>query len=147
MLKSFSIIISSFFFTGYIRGGGTVAAAAAALTVFFVPGAYGSLLWIISGVLLLGTLSAVERENDWAEDDRRIVIDEAAGMLIALFMLPHSALLYFTAFLLFRLLDIFKPFPVRAFEKIGGGAGVMMDDIASGIIACCLANLAGILIL
>lgn len=146
MLKSFSIIISSLFFAGYAKGGGTIAAALTALLVYFIPGADRNLVWITSGVLLAGTLSAVEREDEWQEDDSRIVIDEAAGMLIALLMLPHSAPLYLIAFAAFRIFDIFKPFPIKAFEKIGGGAGVMLDDIASGICACAIANIAGVFI-
>jgi len=67
------------------------------------------------------------------KDSRKIVIDEIAGQLIALFAVPFSIFEVTAAFLLFRLFDIFKPFP--KIEELRGGFGVMMDDVAAGFIA------------
>lgn len=70
------------------------------------------------------------------KDPGCIVIDEMAGMLVTVAGLPFT---FFTAgagFVLFRMLDIFKPFPIRFLErKIPGGAGIVMDDVVAGIIA------------
>jgi phosphatidylglycerophosphatase A len=68
-------------------------------------------------------------------DHPAIVVDEVAGLLITLAGVPptwgHAAL----GFLVFRLLDILKPFPIRWFEKGGqGGLEVMADDVAAGVI-------------
>lgn len=70
-----------------------------------------------------------------AHDPKEIVIDEVVGVLIAFTMLTSwSALL--AAFVLFRLFDIFKPFPVGwADKKLEGGLGVVADDILAGIMA------------
>jgi phosphatidylglycerophosphatase A len=72
-------------------------------------------------------------------DDGRIVIDEVAGQLTALLLLPLRLEVALTGFALFRLLDIWKPPPIRAFESLPGGVGVTGDDLAAGL----LANLAG----
>jgi phosphatidylglycerophosphatase A len=71
-----------------------------------------------------------------------VVVDEVAGQLFALIAIPadwrHAAL----ALLLFRLLDITKPPPIRQLEQLHGGAGIMLDDVAAGLIALVLGHLA-----
>ena len=69
------------------------------------------------------------------EDPSRVVIDEAAGMLIACFLLPKSFGWLLAAFLLFRLFDIGKWFPMKQLERLPGGWGIMADDLAAGLIA------------
>ena len=68
------------------------------------------------------------------KDPGCIVIDEVAGIMVTLLGLPLTPLTLVAGFLVFRGLDIFKPFPARMLEKtIPGGAGVVLDDIAAGI--------------
>ena len=75
------------------------------------------------------------------EDPRFIVIDEAMGQLLALFLLsPHWYLLGI-GFVLFRALDILKPFVINKAEKIPGGWGIMMDDVIAGLITSIVLNL------
>ena len=70
------------------------------------------------------------------EDDQRIVIDEVAGYLLTLLLVPRSGVNLILAFLLFRLFDVTKPPPVRQLDEyIGGGLGVMVDDLAAGVYA------------
>ena len=70
------------------------------------------------------------------KDPGCIVIDEIAGMLVALVGLPFNFFTVAVGFVFFRLLDIFKPFPIRYLErKIPGGAGIVIDDLVAGIIA------------
>jgi phosphatidylglycerophosphatase A len=78
-------------------------------------------------------------QQSLGEDDGRIVIDEVAGQLTALMFLPVRLEVGLVGFALFRLFDIWKPAPIRAFESLPGGAGVVADDIAAGVVA----NLAG----
>ncbi len=68
------------------------------------------------------------------KDDRRIVIDEVAGMLVAVAGLPADAVNLVLGFLLFRLLDVVKPFPARLVEvKLPGGWGIVLDDVVAGV--------------
>jgi phosphatidylglycerophosphatase A len=125
----------------------------------YVPGTVGSgvglLLYALilslplSGHVLTGVLSAVALltalAGTWAagsaealfgrKDDRRITIDEIAGMLIALVALPVRPEAAASAFLIFRLLDVVKPPPARAAERLPGGVGVMADDLVAGAYA------------
>jgi phosphatidylglycerophosphatase A len=78
------------------------------------------------------------------EDPREVVVDEVAGQAIALIGL-HAAFPGLSglpllagvaaAFLLFRLLDVWKPGPVAALERLPGGTGIVLDDVAAGAIA------------
>jgi phosphatidylglycerophosphatase A len=94
---------------------------------------------------LLGIWSAeIEAERRRESDPRPIVIDESAGQwltfLVALPFVPlatFSGLAVFaaTGFFLFRFFDIVKVWPIRAFEKLPGGIGVVADDLAAGYLA------------
>jgi phosphatidylglycerophosphatase A len=68
-------------------------------------------------------------------DPGPIVIDEVMGMLITLFMIPVGWLGILLGFLLFRALDVLKPFPARQLERLHGGFGVMADDAMAAIYA------------
>jgi phosphatidylglycerophosphatase A len=72
------------------------------------------------------------------KDPGIIVIDEVAGMLLSVILLPRSIPVLVTAFLLFRLFDIWKPFPARASQALSGGVGVMVDDLIAGVYALVL---------
>jgi phosphatidylglycerophosphatase A len=66
------------------------------------------------------------------KDPGVIVIDEVAGMLLSVILLPRTIPVLITAFLLFRLFDIWKPFPARESQALTGGVGVMVDDLIAG---------------
>jgi phosphatidylglycerophosphatase A len=95
---------------------------------------------VVAGVAALVTLvgvwaaSVVSREIG-QKDPQRVVVDEVGGMLVTL--LPASAFSWPTVaagFVLFRLLDIAKPWPIRELEKLPGGWGIVLDDIAAGAV-------------
>lgn len=135
MMIAFNSLIASVFYTGYIRkGGGTVAALIAVLLLYFVNSFYIYFL-IMAISIIAGTIVSDIAESYWGHDSSRIVIDEFAGMAIALFLLPKNIILFIAAFILFRIFDIFKPFPVNKMQNINTGAGVMLDDIFSGFMA------------
>ena len=79
--------------------------------------------------------SRVVAEHDEEEDPGRVVIDEVAGQLLVVVALPLEAVWMFAAFVAFRLLDILKPFGIKRLERIGNGVGVMLDDLAAGLVA------------
>lgn len=65
-----------------------------------------------------------------------VVIDEVAGYLVTMAFLPITWMSFVAAFLLFRLFDIWKPYPISVLdERVKGGLGVVVDDIAAGMIA------------
>lgn len=74
-------------------------------------------------------------------DPGQVVIDEVAGLWTALaccppWLLEHRPLSGFvTCFLLFRLFDVAKPWPLSSLERIGGGLGIMADDLGAGLLA------------
>ena len=70
------------------------------------------------------------------EDPGQVVIDEVAGMALTLWWIPMNVISITIGFFLFRALDIFKPFPVRQIESyFNGGTGIVMDDLAAGLLA------------
>jgi phosphatidylglycerophosphatase A len=68
-----------------------------------------------------------------AKDSASIVIDEIAGFILAMFMVPTSRGYLAAGFLLFRAFDIMKPWPLKRLQDLHGGVGVMLDDIGAGI--------------
>ncbi|MGA1865240.1 MAG: phosphatidylglycerophosphatase A [bacterium] len=93
-------------------------------------------LGIIIFVFLLGVWISNQAEVIWKKKDPgEIIIDEIVGYLITMGLLPFSLIKAIAGFLLFRIFDIFKPFPIRRIERIGGGWGIMLDDAIAGLYA------------
>ena len=82
---------------------------------------------------ILGIGSASFVENEKGEDPAIVVIDEVVGQWIALLFIPFTLITVLTAFILFRIFDIFKPFPIDQSQALKGGYGIMVDDIIAGI--------------
>ena len=90
----------------------------------------------LAAVLVLGVWSAGVVERDLGRTDPgAVVIDEVAGMLVTLLWVPVGWMGIVVGFLVFRILDIIKPFPVRTAERLPGGWGIMADDVAAGVYA------------
>ncbi len=70
-----------------------------------------------------------------SKDPHAVVIDEVAGQLVALAFVPLGAGWYFAGFFLFRLFDVVKPYPARRLERVPGGPGIVLDDLAAGLYA------------
>ncbi len=89
------------------------------------------LAFILFAIFIAQAMEDIEDTKDPVE----IVIDETAGMWVALFGLWDANLaVIITTFLLFRLLDFFKPFPISIFQAFGGGKGIVADDVAVGMV-------------
>ncbi len=152
------MILASGVFVGYIRpASGTWASALA--VVLYLPISHlnqASLWWgwalFLIASFLVGVWASHAGERVTGEKDSHdIVIDEIVGQWIALSLLPptaaagiaslwgwspqHVALLG-GSFLLFRLFDIWKPWPIRQLQRLPGGWGVMIDDVLAGAGAC-----------
>lgn len=117
----------------------------------WAPGTWGSLLagilaWIVAPVIgvpaLLALAALVFALGCWAadrvatasgqSDPGLVVIDEVVGQWLVLAVAPHTAVSFGAGIVLFRLVDILKPWPIRAMERsFRGGFGIMIDDIAA----------------
>jgi phosphatidylglycerophosphatase A len=85
-------------------------------------------------VIGIGTWAAEEADRILgSKDDQSIVIDEIAGFLVALFLVPFSWWSVAAGFVLFRFFDILKPWPISKLQDIPGGPGVMLDDVGAGV--------------
>ncbi len=124
--------VASVFGLGFIPSGmpGTVSSAAACVVSMFVDVP----LWVIVLVSAVGVYVTGKSETYFnTKDPSFLNIDEVPGMWISIFLLPKSFII--PGFFLFRLLDILKPWPISAMEKLPGGWGIMADDIVGGIMA------------
>lgn len=130
-------MLSSFFYLGYVP---------------CIPGFFGSLGGLLFYLIVrhnlalyfgsLITLAALaffvidKAEEIYGRKDARIiVIDEAVGMMLALFLIPTKFFFIFLAFIFFRLYDVLKPFPIRWAEKQKSPLGVILDDVIAGLYA------------
>ncbi|MBI3180332.1 MAG: phosphatidylglycerophosphatase A [Deltaproteobacteria bacterium] len=87
-------------------------------------------------VLAVAVAGAAEQVSA-RHDAQYIVIDEVAGMLITGVGVPFAWPQVVAGFVLFRLLDILKPWPIGFLDRrVPGGLGVVLDDVAAGVIAC-----------
>ena len=118
------------------------------------PGTWGSLAALIVWYVLVGHISSITlivlivvifalgvytssliEINLTIKDPSIVVIDEWVGQWIVLLFLPKSMVWGLVAFLLFRLFDIWKPYPISKLDNMHGGWGIMLDDVLAGIYA------------
>ena len=127
---------STLFFSGYSPiAPGTCGSLITLLLVWFLIPEGSLYLLIITLIwLIFAFFIARESEKLFGHDAGKINIDESAGMLLSLLLVPKKFILYGVAFLLFRLYDIIKPPPIRGLEKIKG-YGVTLDDLVAGLYA------------
>jgi phosphatidylglycerophosphatase A len=133
--ESFIAGSATLWFVGRIPvAPGTFGTAAAVALVFLLKP--GPVALSVIGLLFVfyGAFAAGRAEKTLGKDAPSIVIDEFAGYLVSVFFLPLEAGYILAAFILFRAFDILKPPPVRLLERLGGGAGVMADDVAAGVL-------------
>jgi phosphatidylglycerophosphatase A len=140
MRRSFSFRLASLFGLGEVPAAqGTIATLFAGIPCFLVAGTFPWRLQLVLSIVVLGTgwyVSEKTEQELGRSDPREIVIDELCGYLIAMIGHPVSFASILTGFLLFRLFDIWKPWPIRLIDrKLPGGAGIMADDILAGIYA------------
>jgi phosphatidylglycerophosphatase A len=93
-------------------------------------------------VVIVGVPAATIAEREAGRTDPGfVVIDEVAGQLIALLFCPPDWAHALIALILFRLLDITKPFPIRRIERLPAGWGIVFDDVGAGLYALIVASL------
>ena len=127
-------LASTFFLIGKIPfAPGTFSSLTCLLIWFFFPVSIVVQSIVIISIIIIGVFSSnrmIKETNNPGPSE--VVIDEIAGMSIALFILPQNILLYLIAFIIFRLLDIFKPSFIYTLQSLPNGWGIMIDDIIAG---------------
>ena len=115
---------------------GTVGSALAVLVLWAVPFSRAGLLLFFVAVILGGTWAAHRAERLLGgKDPGAIVIDEVAGMTLTVLPFALTPAVLAVGFVLFRIFDIVKPFPAHVSQRLGGGIGVMVDDLIAGLYA------------
>lgn len=127
------------FGVGYLPvAPGTWGSLAALLLWYALPMPENQILFLFLTifVILIGIYtSAVTERQAGGKDPSIVVVDEWAGQWIALLFLERSIIFGIMSFILFRILDIWKPGPVKWADKKAGGLGIMGDDILAGLIS------------
>jgi len=131
-------LVCSWFGAGWMKPApgtwGSLAALPLGWLLFWLAGP--PLLAVATVIVFLIGWWASERivQADGLEDPSWVVIDEVAGQWLTLLLTPPSLLDYAVGFALFRLFDIWKPWPVSwADQKLKGGLGIMLDDVLAGL--------------
>ncbi len=131
--------LTSFFYLGYAPfASGTIGTIGALPLYYFMFKDLTNVQYIL-GVIVLTALCiylssrAVHIYNN--NDPKEVVLDEVVGYLVAMAFIEPTAANIIIGFILFRLFDITKIFPVNRFESLKGGYGIVMDDVAAGIYA------------
>jgi phosphatidylglycerophosphatase A len=137
--------LATFFGAGYLKPGpGTYGSVAAILLWYaaahaFAPSATTLAIATTVAALLVTAIgipaSTLVAHEASRKDPGFVVIDEVAGQLFALILMRPNWQHALLALVLFRLFDIFKPWPIRRLEALPNGTGIMLDDVAAGLIA------------
>jgi phosphatidylglycerophosphatase A len=126
------LFIATCGYLGYVPVAPGTFGSAAGLAVFFLLrhiGSPGVEIVTIATLFAVGVWSGTVAERHFGGiDPPAVILDEVVGMLITLAFLPVTAGGAIVGFLLFRILDVIKPWPSARFESLPGGLGVMADD-------------------
>ena len=133
-----ALVLSIWFGAGLFPGApgtlGTLAALPLVLGVSYL-GIWGGALTLVIAVGLAIWASGLSQDLLNRSDPPEVVIDEVAGFLLTMYLLPLSWLNLVLGFTLFRFFDLLKPYPIRRLERLRGGLGIVMDDLGAAIYA------------
>ncbi len=142
MKKHLSRLFATGLYIGLIPGvPGTYASIATTLVFYLISKAGNGIvpalhLSVTCLIAAIGIFAAAEVSRQQGEEDPRIVvIDEVAGQLVSFLFLPVGGTNLIAGLVLFRVFDIWKPFPIRRLESLRNGVGIMADDLLAGVYA------------
>lgn len=142
--------LATCFYIGHIPGAPGTYASVASAAVFVLAGRpVAGKGWMLFLGIFLVSIFALSRAREvfGSDDPKPAVLDEFAGMWLA-FLVGGTAnwILMAVGFVVFRLLDIAKPFGIRRIERLGGWRGIIADDLAAGLLAGVAVRLGAIFI-
>jgi phosphatidylglycerophosphatase A len=136
-MQRLGLFIATCGYLGYAPVAPGTFGSALGLAVFMAVRSTGSVaveLGVIVLIFAVGLWSGTVAEHHFGGiDPGPVVLDEVLGMLITLALLPVNTTGAIVGFLVFRVLDVIKPWPSARFEKLPGGLGVMADDAMAAV--------------
>ncbi|HVQ74893.1 MAG TPA: phosphatidylglycerophosphatase A [Candidatus Binatia bacterium] len=123
--------------TGYAPvAPGTVVSLLTAVALWLLPFTLVTLVVTLVAVIAAGVWSGHRAERVLGrKDPSAVVVDEVAGMMLSVLLVPRTPAVLLSAFVLFRIFDVWKPFPAYQSQALPGGWGVMADDVVAGLYA------------
>jgi len=141
------MFIATGFYSGYLPRAPGTWGSLVGLALFFLLHTLSLEVYlaVVTGIFIIGTFAAGEAEKIMdRKDPGLVVIDEIVGMLITMIAIPATPLAMTLGFILFRIFDIWKPFPIRLIDQqFHGGLGIMLDDVVAGIYSLAAMHLLG----
>ena len=114
----------------------TWTSALVCLAVWFLAVPAGALVGALGVLTAAGLWACAPARTVFASNDpKQFVMDEVCGMLIALLWLPREAGLFIAAFVLFRIFDVWKPWPIILIQRSPRPTSIMWDDLLAGVFA------------
>ena len=142
-MRRLSTLLGTLCGIGYVPVAPGTAASVVAAGVWYGWHPSAAVQWLVCGVAIVAGVWAAGDIAKRAQgtDPSQVVIDEFAGMWVALAGLPRNLPLVCIALFLFRVFDIVKSPPIKRLERLPGGVGIVLDDIAAGIFTRALLSL------
>ena len=136
MKKHLAFVIATWFGLGFSPIAPGTVGTLAALPLYFALRGFGPLAVLAAAFLLTlaGVWAAgIVSEHTGTDDPQIVVVDEVAGVLVALAFAPRTVAGVAIAVVAFRIFDMTKPFPAGAAERLPGGWGIVIDDVVAGV--------------
>ena len=137
--RTFFLLLGTGFGSGYFPLAPGTAGTVVGVCFFWCFSKFPPLLYLLTllSFIFLSAWIAEGAEKFFQQKDARaIVIDEIAGFLVTMLWIPFTVINVGIGFLIFRILDILKPYPAGWIDRnLSGGWGIVLDDVAAGIYA------------
>lgn len=142
--KSLALFLASCCYIGYtpLAPGTTGALFGVAIFLLIRINLIAYILATICLISLGFLVSGKAEESLGQKDPKPVVIDDMTGVFVAFFLIPFKTQYLVFAFLLYRLIDIIKPYPIGKTEKLPGSLGIMLDDLLGALYANLLMHIA-----
>ena len=136
-MKNLGLFLATCAYVGHVPVAPGTAGSLVGVAVFYALRTVGGTMAEGAAIVIIfavGVWASGVAERHWQRTDPGpVVIDEVVGTLITLLWLPLTGPGVFVGFLVFRVLDVVKPWPAARFESLHGGLGVMADDAMAGV--------------